>query len=136
MNLFNDCTQSTGLKCHVPLAGEAATAVIYPAYSDAIFLNVNNSFVLNCSGNGSAVTWSINGTDATTQAIKQRGIHVIPFLPTSPGAVLSQLSIQTTAENNNTEVMCLVIEFKNCIFSVKNSSIYKFILQGVLIFIT
>ena len=88
-------------------SGTTGYVVLSPQGNYTVFEN-NASAVFYCSGDGYAVGWYLNGS-AYNAMHAQMGIIVVPATPTG-GVVSSTLYIPSNATNNNTEVICKVID--------------------------
>lgn len=87
----------------------------------------NATLVLfNCSGNGATIIWIVDGNASNLEPIVLRGITQITTVLNSIAS--SQLSIPTIAENNNTEVICIVADYTYT--NLQYSAPVKLILQG------
>ena len=85
-----------------------ATELI-PSANTTTFLNNGFSVEFTCSGVGLYVNWLVDGQSTRSISITQRGI-VVTDLPLIDQNVISKLTIQTTAVNNNTKVQCAVVD--------------------------
>ena len=99
--------------------------ILSPQENYTVFESNATAF-FSCSGNGYAVSWVLNGTAYNTSH-EQRGIKVVLNMPTG-GVASSTIHIPANSTNNNTMLMCSVIDstFKN----VQYSETSIFIIQG------
>ena len=91
----------------MPSLGITGYVVLSPQGNYTVFEN-NASAVFCCSGDGYAVGWYLNRSGYNAVHVK-RGIRVVPSTPTG-GVVASSLYIPSNSTNNNTEVICKVID--------------------------
>ena len=92
---------------HALSSGAAGWVILLPQGNYTVFQS-NASAVFNCSGDGYAVSWQLNGSSYNADD-RQRGILVFPNSPTGTLASAS-LHIPSGATNNNTRVTCSVID--------------------------
>ena len=109
---------------YIPSSGTTGYVVLMPPQNYTVFEN-NVSAVFYCSGDGSALQWILNGSVyGPVQA--QRGIK---FTSSGAGAVIkSSLYIPASATNNNTEVICKVVD--GTFFNVQTSNSSNLTVQG------
>ena len=90
--------------------------ILSPQENYTVFDN-NAIVIFSCSGNGYAVSWVLNGSAYNTSH-EQRGIKVVLNMPIG-GVASSTVHIPASSTNNNTMVMCSVIDstFKNVQYS-------------------
>ena len=70
------------------------------------FENVCGICTFTCSGNGAHVVWTVDGYDATTPHVVNKGISVLPSVMSPDGRnITSRLSVPTIKSNNNTSVV-------------------------------
>ena len=110
---------------HLPSSGTTGSVVLTLLQKYTVFQN-NASAVFNCSGDGYAVGWYLNGS-AYNAIYAQRGITVVPNPPTGT-MTSSTLYIPSNSTNNNTEVFCKVADayFTN----VQTSELANLTIQG------
>ena len=99
--------------------------VLMPPQNYTVFEN-NAAAVFNCSGDGYAVFWYLNGA-AYNAVHVQLGIRIVPATPTG-GVVSSSLYIPARATNNNTEVICKVAD--GTLTNVQTSGPANLTIQG------
>ena len=94
------------------------------------FENNASTFTFNCSGNGTFLYWTVDGYDDSLLYVLSRGIHYTS--PVSPDGltVSSQLIVPTTKANNNTVVMCTVLDLLP--HNIQSSGPVTLILQGTI----
>ena len=86
-----------------------ATCSVIPSHKgNYTIFQSNASAVFNCSGDGYAVSWQLNGSSYNAED-RQRGILVFPNSPTGTLASAS-FHIPSGATNNSTRVTCSVID--------------------------
>ena len=108
----------------LPSSGTTGYVVLSPQGNYTIFEN-NASAVFYCSGDGSAVVWILNGS-GYGPLHQQRGIT---FTLSGAGAVVtSNLYIPARATNNNTEVICKVVD--GTLTNVQTSDSSNLTVQG------
>ena len=75
------------------------------------FENVSGICTFTCSGNGARVVWSVDGYDATAPHVLNKGINVLPLLVSPDDRnVTTRLSVSTIKSNNNTSVVCTLLD--------------------------
>ena len=81
------------------------------------FENVSGICTFTCSGNGAHVVWTVDGYDAAVPHVVNKGISVLLPSVVSPNGrnITSRLSVPTIKSNNNTSVVCTVLDasFRN-----------------------
>ena len=92
----------------LPSSGTTGYVVLSPQGNYTVFEN-NASAVFNCSGDGYAVGWYLNGSGYNVTVHRPMGITFLPNQPTR-GVVSSGLYISSYSTNNNTEVFCKMID--------------------------
>ena len=75
------------------------------------FENVSGICTFTCSGTGAHVVWSVDGSDAAKPRVLNKGISVLPSV-VSPDRrnITSRLSVLTIKSNNNTSVVCTMLD--------------------------
>eukprot|EP00731_Ephydatia_muelleri_P003008 Em0001g3008a len=89
----------------------------------------NASAVFNCSGDGYVVSWVLNGS-SYNQEHRQRGI-IVALNPPSGTTTSSSLLVPSSPANNNTEVICRVID--STFSNVQTSNTSSITIQGPLV---
>ena len=104
--------------------------VISPSTDYTTFENNPSTFTFNCSGSGTNLYWTVDGYNVTTPYVCNKGIYYA--VPVSPDGVTvsSQLIVPTTKANNNTVVMCTVLDAS---FNHQSSDPVRLILQGTVL---
>ena len=75
------------------------------------FENVSGICTFTCSGNGARVGWSVDGLDAGTSHVVNKGIRVAPYVVSPDGRnITAWLSVPTIKSNNNTSVVCTLLD--------------------------
>ena len=111
-------------------AGANAIVIISPSTNYTTFENNTSTFTFNCSGDGTNLYWSVDEQPAESSSyVLNKGIH--RTLPVSPDGltVSSQLIVPTTKANNNTVVVCTVLDVS---FNHQSSHPVRLILQGTI----
>ena len=109
------------------------TSVVESSYLDPnpdynTFVNNQSTAAFHCAGVGIYINWLVNGLSINNVLVRQRSIVAIDD-PLVGSNVSSTLHIPTTQENNNTVVMCTVI---NDLFVTESPPKATLNLQGVL----
>ena len=86
------------------------TAVISPNEDYNAALDPNSNVLFNCTGNGSTFVWTVDGIAVPNPDIASRGVTASSETSIGGGMILSTLSIPASVENNNTDVLCTVID--------------------------
>ena len=86
-------------------SGAAGSAILSPQGNYTVFQSPNPA-VFNCSGDGTIVVWTLNGTSATIN-----GVTITSYDPTLGAVLLSHLSIIPNATYNDTQVACAVLTY-------------------------
>ena len=104
--------------------------IISPSTNYTTFENNPSTFTFNCSGNGTYLLWTVDGYAASTPYVVNKGIYYTP--PVSPDGltISSQLIVPTTKANNNTVVVCTVLDTS---FNHQPSDPVRLILQGTVL---
>ena len=102
--------------------------IISPSTDYTTFENNTSTFKFNCSGNGTYLSWTVDGNAATTSYVLNKGIYYIPYVSPDVLTVSSQLIVPTTKANNNIIVMCTVLDASFNYY--QSSDPVKLILQG------
>ena len=103
--------------------------IISPSTDYTTFENNASKFTFNCSGDGTALYWTVDGYDTGTLYVLRRGILYTPYLNSPDGTVSSQLIVPTTKTNNNITVICTVVDGSH---NVQSSDPVRLILQGTI----
>ena len=75
------------------------------------FKNVIVICTFTCSGNGAHVGWTVDGLDATTPHVVNKGISVLPSVVSPDGRnVTSRLLVPTIKSNDSTSVVCTLLD--------------------------
>ena len=113
----------------VHTASADASVIISPCTDYTTFENNASTFTFNCSGGGTFLFWTVDGHDDSTPYVLNKGISYTS--PVSPDGVTvsSQLIVPTTKANNNTVVVCTVLDTSFKYF--QSSDPVKLILQGM-----
>ena len=75
------------------------------------FENVSGICRFTCSGNGAYVVWTVDGYDAATPHVVNKGISVLPIVVSPDGHnITAWLSVPTITSNNNTSVVCTLLD--------------------------
>ena len=99
---------------------------IEPVSDQTLLVNGNNTFRFRCFGKGLYINWLVNGMSTNSDIIKKRGIEVHNDKQYDDMAS-ANLTVPTIVENNNTIVMCVVINLESPLLLSKD---VKLILIG------
>ena len=113
----------------VHTAGANASVTIAPCTDYTTFENNASTFTFNCSGDGTFLYWTVDGHDDSTSYVRNKGISYAPPLSPDGVTVSSQLIVPTTKANNNTVVVCTVLDTSFKYF--QSSDPVRLILQGM-----
>ena len=85
--------------------------IISPSTDYTTFENNPSTFTFNCSGNGTILYWTVDGYTTGTSYVLNKGIQPTPYIILPDRlTVSSQLIVPTTKANNNTVVICSVLD--------------------------
>ena len=123
---MHKCYSSIKTHAYLPSSGTTGYVVLSPQGNYTVFEN-NASAVFHCSGNGYAAGWYLNGSAYNDTVHRPMGITFLPNQPIG-GVVSSNLYIRSCSTNNNTEVLCKVID--NTFTNIQTSEPTNLIFQG------
>ena len=123
--MYKCCYSITTHVPYIPSSGTTGYVVLSPQGNYTVFEN-NASAVFYCSGDGSVIVWFLNRSGYNAVHV-QRGIRVVPATPTG-NMVTSSLYIPSNSINNNTEVICKVIDIS--FTNIKTSEPANLTVQG------
>ena len=84
--------------------------ILSPSKDYTVFENNPPTVIFNCSANGSAVVWTVDNNDTNSEYVLEKGIKVVSSPPIAGFRISSKLIIPNTYINNNTEVICKVVD--------------------------
>ena len=114
------------MRFNVAFAG--ADGIISPSTDYTTFENNTSTFTFNCSGSGTSLLWTVDGYSTGASYVVNKGIqYTLYLLSPDERTVSSQLIIPTTKANNNTVVICTVLDKS---FNPQSSDRVRLILQG------
>ena len=105
---------------YLPSSGTTGYVVLSPQGNYTAFEN-NASAVFNCYGDGSVLVWILNGS-AYCPVHAQIGITYTTLSSGAGATVTTNLYIPASATNNNTEVICKVVDGTFTNVQTSNSS--------------
>ena len=85
------------------------TATISPDLNYNAPLDGNSMVRFNCTGTGTIIEWTVDGTSAKDPTIQSRGVSTTPEMDIGGGMFFSSLFIRTSKENDNTSIRCTTI---------------------------
>ena len=119
----------TGTMCNHLLHTVGADGIIISPSADyTTFENNASTFTFNCSGNGTFLYWTMDGHDSGTSYVLNKGIYPTPYVSPDGLTISSQLIVPTTKANNNTVVVCTVLDTST--YYRQSSDPVRLILQG------
>lgn len=85
------------------------TATISPDRNYNAPLDVNSMVRFNCTGTGTVIEWTVDGSSAKHLTIQSRGVTTTPEEDIGGGVFFSSLFIRASKENDNTSIRCTSI---------------------------
>ena len=111
----------------LPVVG-ADGIIISPSTDYITFENNPSTFKFNCSGNGSFLSWIVDGHTASTSYVLNKRIYHTPPISPDGLSVSSQLIVPTTKANNNITVICIMLD---ALYNHQSSDPVRLVLQGI-----
>ena len=111
------------------------TATISPDRDYNTALNVNLMVQFNCTGTGTIIEWTVNGTSAKDSTIKNRGVTTTSEEDIGGGMFFSSLFIRASEENDNTSILCTtarIVSINPEVFESGSSDLIFLNIQGLL----
>ena len=134
MDLFSMIIAST-LFCVFNEVEAQLTATISPDRDYNAPLDVNLIVRFNCTGTGTIIEWTVDGTSAKAPTIQNRGVTTTPEEDIGGGAFFSSLFIRASKENDNTSILCTtarIISINPEVFQTGSSELVFLHIQGLL----
>ena len=103
------------------MTGQRSSLTILP---ETVVGVLNDEAHFHCASSLHAVYWEVDGIEARMVQIQARGITFI-----TTGAMTSVLTVQSSAVNNNTEVVCVALNLENGEIVQRSPTAYL-IIQG------
>ena len=104
--------------------------IISPSTDYTTFENNPSTFAFSCSGNGTYLSWTVDGQAVTTSYVLNKGISYIPYVSPDVLTVSSQLIVPTTKANINITVICVLLDASFNYYYYQSSDPVRLILQG------